>query len=83
MDQQTGKVQTKIETLPYREEFSFVGDSRTTPDEVMKNINQKITQLIIANQQSLKEYNSAIKASGAPTVPLLSLSDEMQKRGIK
>lgn len=83
MNQQTGKIETKIETLPYREEFSFVGDSRTTPDEVMKNINQKITQLIIANQQSLKEYNSAIKASGASTVPLINLSDEMQKRGIK
>jgi hypothetical protein len=83
INQQTGKIETKIETLPYKEEFSFVGDKRTTPDEVMKNINQKITQLIVANQQSLREYNSSIQASGASTVPLVNLSDEMQKRGIK
>jgi len=80
-----GKLETKVETLTTEpEKFYFTGDSRVTPDEVMDNINNKITQLIFNNQEALKQYNSAIKASGGSAAgQSFDLSGELNKRGIK
>jgi len=79
-DPQTGVFSSTIEQRTETRDFSFTGDNRMTPDEVMTMINNTVTQLRAVNRQTQQQYNSSMNSSAAPAFNIL---EELKKRGLK
>jgi hypothetical protein len=79
-DPQTGVLSSTVEQKTETRDFSFTGENRMTPDEVMKMINDTITQLRAVNRQTQLQYNSSMNSSN---VPAFNVAEELKKRGLK
>lgn len=79
-DPQTGVTSVVTEQKKEVKDFSFSGDTRMTPDEVMQMINENVTRLRALNKQTQSQYNTMMTTSNAPS---FNLAEEMKKRGLK
>lgn len=72
-DPTTGVPTYKRVPQVYEEPFSFVDDARKTPDEVMQMIEEKISQLMIVNQDVKTQYDKYLTTTNAPGFDLGSI----------